>query len=120
MASEGEGVNKRNCERKGEGKKARTEKERKRDGRIYHMAFWASAQGPVDSRGPRLSQEFETSLGQLESMNKSRLTKQIYRANVRSEKVGKDYPIKSYADKIGGVIKRDKIFKHSEDLPWND
>ncbi|GBP57230.1 hypothetical protein EVAR_82942_1 [Eumeta japonica] len=25
-------------------------------GRIYHMAFWASAQGPVDSRGPRLSQ----------------------------------------------------------------
>ncbi|GBP18346.1 hypothetical protein EVAR_14739_1 [Eumeta japonica] len=25
-------------------------------GRIYHMAFWASAQGPVDSRGSRLSQ----------------------------------------------------------------
>ncbi|GBP74485.1 hypothetical protein EVAR_58986_1 [Eumeta japonica] len=25
-------------------------------GRIYHMGFWASAQGPVDSRGPRLSQ----------------------------------------------------------------
>ncbi|GBP53524.1 hypothetical protein EVAR_45397_1 [Eumeta japonica] len=24
-------------------------------GQIYHMAFWASAQGPVDSRGPRLS-----------------------------------------------------------------
>ncbi|GBP12097.1 hypothetical protein EVAR_5922_1 [Eumeta japonica] len=25
-------------------------------GQICHMAFWASAQGPVDSRGPRLSQ----------------------------------------------------------------
>ncbi|GBP83594.1 G-protein coupled receptor Mth2 [Eumeta japonica] len=26
-------------------------------GRIYRMAFWASAQGPVDSRRPRLSQD---------------------------------------------------------------
>ncbi|GBP85500.1 hypothetical protein EVAR_61757_1 [Eumeta japonica] len=27
-----------------------------RQGWIYHMAFWTSAQGTVDSRGPRLSQ----------------------------------------------------------------
>ncbi|GBP63585.1 hypothetical protein EVAR_97602_1 [Eumeta japonica] len=28
-------------------------------GRIYRIAFWGSAQGPVDSRGPRLSQRIQ-------------------------------------------------------------
>ncbi|GBP82768.1 hypothetical protein EVAR_94926_1 [Eumeta japonica] len=32
-------------------------------GRIYHMAFWASAQGSVDSRGPRLSQKTKCGRG---------------------------------------------------------
>ncbi|GBP73377.1 hypothetical protein EVAR_60611_1 [Eumeta japonica] len=41
------------------------------DGRIYHMALWASAQGPVDSRGPRLSQRYIVS--QREAKEKEKL-----------------------------------------------
>ncbi|GBP27574.1 hypothetical protein EVAR_18769_1 [Eumeta japonica] len=47
-------------------------------------------------------------LGPLERMNESRLTKQIYRANVCDEKVGKGRP-KSYADYIGGTLKKGQI-----------
>ncbi|GBP23536.1 hypothetical protein EVAR_12817_1 [Eumeta japonica] len=47
--------------------------------------------------------------GHLERMNESGLTKQIYRANVCDEKVGKDRSRKSYADHIGGMLKRAKF-----------
>ncbi|GBP78575.1 hypothetical protein EVAR_57143_1 [Eumeta japonica] len=42
-------------------------------------------------------------------MNESRLTKQIYRANVCDGKVRKGRPRKFYADHIGGILKKDKI-----------
>ncbi|GBP61235.1 hypothetical protein EVAR_45254_1 [Eumeta japonica] len=47
--------------------------------------------------------------GHLDRMNESRLTKQIYRANVCDGKVGKGHPRKSYADHIDGILKKDQI-----------
>ncbi|GBP92836.1 hypothetical protein EVAR_66963_1 [Eumeta japonica] len=48
-----------------------------------------------------------------ERMNKSRLTKQNYKTNMYDEKVGKGCPRKSYADHIGGILKKAK-FKSPE------
>ncbi|GBP81549.1 hypothetical protein EVAR_60261_1 [Eumeta japonica] len=44
-------------------------------------------------------------IGYLERMNESRLTKQIYRANVCDEKIDRGRLRKSYADHIGGILK---------------
>ncbi|GBP66733.1 hypothetical protein EVAR_50112_1 [Eumeta japonica] len=41
----------------------------------------------------------------LERMNDSRLTKQIYRANMRDGKVGEGRPGKPYAEHIGSILK---------------
>ncbi|GBP67423.1 Vacuolar protein sorting-associated protein 35 [Eumeta japonica] len=47
--------------------------------------------------------------GQLERMNESRLTKQIYRANVCDGKVGKGCSGKSYADHVDYILKKGQI-----------
>ncbi|GBP81541.1 hypothetical protein EVAR_57186_1 [Eumeta japonica] len=47
--------------------------------------------------------------GHLERMDESRLTKQIYRANVCDEKFGKGRPRKCYADHIGGIFNKKAI-----------
>ncbi|GBP74557.1 hypothetical protein EVAR_59492_1 [Eumeta japonica] len=44
-------------------------------------------------------------------MNENRQTEQIYRANVCDEKVGKGRPRKSYANDIGGMLKKDQILR---------
>ncbi|GBP39946.1 hypothetical protein EVAR_39174_1 [Eumeta japonica] len=48
-------------------------------------------------------------LGHLERMKESRLTNQIYRADVCDGRVDKGRPRKSCADQIGGVLKKDQI-----------
>ncbi|GBP56939.1 hypothetical protein EVAR_33996_1 [Eumeta japonica] len=45
----------------------------------------------------------------LERINESRLTKQIYRANVCDGKVGKGCSRKSYANHIDGILKNGQI-----------
>ncbi|GBP12759.1 hypothetical protein EVAR_6092_1 [Eumeta japonica] len=47
--------------------------------------------------------------GHLEKMNDSRLTEQIYRANVCDEKVGKGHPRKSYVVHFDGLLKKGQM-----------
>ncbi|GBP05451.1 hypothetical protein EVAR_2978_1 [Eumeta japonica] len=47
--------------------------------------------------------------GRRERMNESRLTKEMYRANVYNGKVGKGHGRKSYADHTGGILKKGQI-----------
>ncbi|GBP46408.1 hypothetical protein EVAR_36391_1 [Eumeta japonica] len=53
-------------------------------GWIYNMAFWASAQGPVDSRGPRLSQA--TSIAELIAAGEERLCSGDHEVDVEARK----------------------------------
>ncbi|GBP64343.1 hypothetical protein EVAR_14911_1 [Eumeta japonica] len=48
----------------------------------------------------------------LERINKSRLPEQIYRANMYDGKASKGCPKKSYAEQIGGIFKKEQLFKH--------